>query len=212
MDLSHKAPFPRSSCHSINEATKLIKRLKQRCATSREGARTPHGPALPPVIYLSAARGARPAQDPRATMQAHHSHTTIAPCPRPQSRHRGRPPPAAARGRVLQGRAPPPRPEPSAEGEGIHHTAVQSTGAPPARHKTESRAAHNNRKKPAFANKCDVHRACRCEAAGTAVRDERLADFVLQNNSTAEQGVRGGGCSQGQTAQCGTSGELGTSR
>ena len=34
----------------VNEASKLVKRHKQRCATSREGARTPHGPALSPVI------------------------------------------------------------------------------------------------------------------------------------------------------------------
>jgi len=35
----------------VNEGSKLIKRHKQRCAsTPREGARTPHGPALSPVI------------------------------------------------------------------------------------------------------------------------------------------------------------------
>jgi len=34
----------------VNEASKPIRRLKQRRATSREGARTPHGPALSPVI------------------------------------------------------------------------------------------------------------------------------------------------------------------
>jgi len=67
--------------------------------------RTPHGPALSSAIRSSAARGARPAQDPGVTTPAHH-HAAIAPCPRPQSRHRGCPPAAAARGRVLQGRAP----------------------------------------------------------------------------------------------------------
>jgi len=34
----------------VNEASKPIRRPKQRRATSREGARTPHGPALSPVI------------------------------------------------------------------------------------------------------------------------------------------------------------------
>jgi hypothetical protein len=34
----------------VNEARKPMKRHKQRRATSREGARTPHGPALSPVI------------------------------------------------------------------------------------------------------------------------------------------------------------------
>ena len=34
----------------VNEASKPIRRLKQRRATSREGARTPHGSALSPVI------------------------------------------------------------------------------------------------------------------------------------------------------------------
>ena len=34
----------------IIEASKPIRRLKQRRAASREGARTPHGPALSPVI------------------------------------------------------------------------------------------------------------------------------------------------------------------
>jgi len=33
---------------------------------------------------------------------------------------------------------------------------------------------------------------------GIAERDERQAAFVLQNNSTAEKGVRGGGRSQGK--------------
>ena len=94
--------------------------------------------------------------------------------------------------RTSRPRAAPPRPEPSAEGEGTQHAAAQSTGTFPARQMTASRAAHNKRKQ-AFAYKCDAHRAYCCEACGTAVRDERLADFVLRNNSTAEQGVRGGG-------------------
>jgi len=63
--------------------------------------------------------------------------------------------------------------------------------------KIASRAARNKRKQPAFANdKCDAHRACRC--GGIAERDERLAVFVLQNNSTAEKRARGGGRSQGK--------------
>ena len=36
--------------YNILEASKPIKRHKQRRAASREGARTPHGPALSPVI------------------------------------------------------------------------------------------------------------------------------------------------------------------
>ena len=63
--------------------------------------------------------------------------------------------------------------------------------------KIASRAARNKRKQPAFANdKCDAHRACRC--GGIAERDERLAVFVLRNNSTAEKGVRGNGRFQGK--------------
>jgi len=190
MDLSH-SPSPRSSCHSSKRCKKLIKRHKQRFATSREGAaRTPHGPAVSLVIRSSAARGARPAQDPGATTPAHHTST---PPLRPVFERKAGT--EAAHLRLQHGSAyfkAPPRPEPSAEGEGTQHAAAQSTGASPARHKTASRAAHNKRKQ-AFAYKCDAHRAYCCEACGTAVRDERLADFVLRNNSTAEQGVRGGG-------------------
>jgi len=59
-----------------------------------------------------------------------------------------------------------------------------------------SRTARNKRKQPAFANKFNAHRACRC--GGIAKRDEGLAVFVLQNNSTADKGVQGGGRSQGK--------------
>ena len=142
--ISHSTLPPGPFAIQVNEASKPSKRHKQRCATSREGAKTPHGPALSPVIRSSSARGARPAQDPGGM-------------------------------RVTRQRA--------------EQSSAQQKEA-----------------------------ACLCKQVRspplvfTAVRDERMADLVLQNNSTVDQEVRGGGRSQGQTAQCGTSGELGTSR
>ena len=50
-------------------------------------------------------------------------------------------------------------------------------------------------------SKCDANHAGLRTAGGAAVhRDERLAVFVLQNNSTAEKGVRGGGRSSSRRA------------
>jgi len=164
----------------VNEARKLIKRHKQRRATSREGARTPHGPALSPVI---SGQG----RSPSARPGGHHSGP-----PQPR-RHCNLPstakPAQAARLQLQHGaayfkatrRATTYR----AECRSRRHTAEQSTGwsfphAPQAQDKaprqegskTASRAAHNKRKQPAFVNKCDAHRACRC--GGIAKRDGRL--------------------------------------
>ena len=85
----------------------------------------------------SAARGARPAQDPGATTTtpAHHSHAATAPCPRPQSRYRGRPPAAAVRCSTTTSRA---------ECRSRRHTAAQSTGASPARLKHRTRPRDKN--------------------------------------------------------------------
>jgi len=132
-----------------------------------------------------------------------------APCPRPQCRHRGGPPAAAARGRVHQGPAPRHNVQSRVQKQKAHSRAEHWSfpRAPQAQDKaprqegskTASRAAHNKRKQPAFANKCDAHHTGLRTAGGAAVRrDGRLAVVVLQNNSTAEKGVRGGGRSQGK--------------
>jgi len=178
MDLSHNAPFPTVLLPiQVNEASKLIKRHKQRCATSREGARTLHGPALSSVI---SGQGRSP-----TTTSAHHSHAATEPCPRPQSRHRGRPPAAAARGRVLQGCAPRSHVQSRVQKQKAHSRAehwsfprapqAQDKASRQEESKIASKAARNKRKKPAFANKCNAHRAYRCGVI--AERDKRLCSF-----------------------------------
>jgi len=52
--------------------------------------------------------------------------------------------------------------------------------------KTASRAARNKKRLPAFANKCDAHRACRC--GGIAECDERLAAFVCRTTAQRKNG------------------------
>ena len=117
----------------------------------------------------------------------------------------------SGRGRVLQGRAPRHHVlsrvrsrRRTAHSRTEHRSfprASQAEDKAPRQEggKTASRAAQNIRKQPAFANKCDARDAGLRTAGGAAVRrDERLAVIVLQNNSTAEKGVRDGGRSQGK--------------
>ena len=132
---------PGSLAIQVNESSKVIKRHKQRFAMSKEGAKTPHGPALLPVIRLSAARGAS------ARPRGHHAgppqprrHCALSSIAKPTPRS---PTCGCSTGpRALRPPAAPPRPEPSAEGERTQRAAAQSTGAFPARHKIASRAAH----------------------------------------------------------------------
>jgi len=194
MDLSQaKAAFShRSSCHSskrskqINQTTQeaLCYVKKGRENTARDCALARH--QRPWALAQRKARGAT------TTTPAHHSHAATAPCPRPQSRHQGTAPRHHVQSRVQKQKA---------HSRAEHRSsprAPQAQDMAPRQEgsKTASRAARNKRKQPAFAKKCDAHRAYRC--GGTAVRDDRLVDFVLQNNSTAEKGVRGGGRSQGK--------------
>ena len=168
----------------------------------RERAETAHDPAARSRV-INGQGHARPARGPRRPILLQLRRrwalsSTAKPALRPPTCGCSTGP------RTSRPRAAPPRPVPSA---GTHHTAFPSTGASPratkaqdkaprqAGSKTASRAAHDKRNQPTFSNKCDAHLACRCDAAwcSCASRDEQLAVFVLQNNSTAEQGVRGGG-------------------
>jgi len=155
---------------------------------------------------LSAARGARPAQDPGGHHHHHHHagpsqprrrcslFSTAKPAPRPPTCGCSTAPRHHVQSRVQKQKA-----HSRAEHWGLPRAPQAQDKAPLQEgSKTASRAARNKRKQPAFANKCDAHRACRC--GGIAERDERLAVFVLQNNNTAEKGVRGCGRSQGK--QC----------
>jgi len=149
----------------------------------------------------SAARGARPGQDPGG----HHHHagpsqprrhcalsSTAKPAPRPPSCGCSTAPRHHVQSQVQKQKAH------SRAEHWSSPRAPQAQKKAPRQEgsKTASRAARNKRKQLAFAYKCDAHRACRC--GGIAERDERLAVFVLQSNSTAEKGARVGGRSQGK--------------
>jgi len=178
---------------------------KQRCAASRECARTPHGPALSPVI---SGQGHSPNARPRRPPPPRQPITATPPiCPVLDRKADTE----AAHLRLQHGathfkaarRATTPRAEcrskanSRAEHWGFPRAPRAQDKAPRQEEiKSVSRAARNKRKQPAFASKCDAHRTCR--SGGIAEHDERLAVFVLQNNSTAEKGVRGGSRSQGK--------------
>jgi len=146
----------------------------------------------------SAARGARPAQDPGG----HHHHagpsqprrhcalsSTAKPATRPPTCGCSTAPHHHVQSRVQKQKAL------SRAEHWSSPRAPQAQDKAPGQEgsKTASRAACNKRKQPAFANKCSARRC-----GDIAERDERLAVFVLQNNSTAEKEVRGGGRSKGK--------------
>jgi len=149
----------------------------------------------------SAARGARPAQDPGG----HHHHagpsqprrhcalsSTAKPATRPPTCGCSTAPHHHVQSRVQKQKAL------SRAEHWSSPRAPQAQDKAPRQdgNKTASRTARNKRKQPAFANKSDAHRACRC-GGGIAERDERLAVFVIQNNMHNGK-VQGGGRSQGK--------------
>ena len=212
-----KHPSPRSSCPSSSRCKQANQATQAAPCTSREGARTPHGPALSPVISgQERSPSARPGGPPRRPIAATPPSRSVL------DRKAGT---VAAHLRLQHGAAyfkaarRATTFKPSADAEGTQHAEYWSSPrAPQAQDKaprqegskTASIAARNKRNQLFFANKCHAHRACRC--GDVAERDERLAVFVLQNSSTAEKrGPRWRSLSR-QTAQCGNSGESGASR
>ena len=149
--------------------------------TSREGASTPHGPAVYPALSPDiSGQGCSPSHHAGPSQPRRHCalSSTTKPAPR------------------LQHGAAPPRLEPSAEAEGIQpRRALELPRAPQAQDKaprqegskTASRAAHNKRKQPPFANKYDAHHAGLCTAGGAAVRRVFGLEFAQVHQSSGQR-------------------------
>ena len=83
----HQASLPPGPLAlQVNEASKPIRRLKQRRATSRESARTPHGPALSPVNSGHSARPGGHHAGPSQPRRRCSLLPTTKPAPRPSTR------------------------------------------------------------------------------------------------------------------------------
>ena len=164
--ISQSTPLRGPLAIQVNEASKLVKRHKQRCATSREGARTPHGSALPPVI---SGQGCSPSARPGGASPPRRPITATPPL-RPVLDRKAGTEAAHLRlqhgGRVLQGRAPRHHVQSRVQKQKAHSRAEHwgFPRAPQAQDKaprqkgskTANRAARNKRKQPAFVNKCDT--------------------------------------------------------
>ena len=155
MDLQYltKHPSSRSSCPSSKRSKQTNQTTQAAPCSSREGTRTPHGPALMPVI---SGQGRSPSARPGGLPPPRRPITATPPL-RPVLDSKAGTEAAYLR---LQHGAVPPRPEPSAEAE--HWSSPRAPKAQdntPRQEgsKTASRAARSKIKQPSFSYKYDAH-------------------------------------------------------
>jgi len=199
MDLARlyltKNPYPRSFCPSSKRSERANQTTQAAPCTSRESARTPHGPAVYPALSpdisgqgRSPSHHAGPSQPRRRCSLS----STTKPAPRPLTCGCSTGP------RTSRQRAAPPRPEPSTRRRRHStqpHRAPELPRAPKAQgkaprqegSKTASRAPHRKMKQPAFADKCDAHHAGLRTAGGAAVRRVFGLEFAQVHQSSGQR-------------------------
>ena len=128
----------------MKQANYVTKRHKKRCATSREGARTPHCPALSPVI---SGQGRSPSARPGGPPPPSRRPITATPPLRPVLDRK-------AGAHYVQSRVQKQKAHSRAEHWSFPRAPQAQDKAPRQEgSKTASRAARNKRKQPTFANK-----------------------------------------------------------